>query len=41
MLDYYLVPRVGFVMRTRVMCQAGRARAAARAAIKIKNTKHT
>ena len=36
MLDYYLVSRVGFVVRTRVMCQAGRARAAARAAIKIK-----
>jgi hypothetical protein len=30
MLDpfYYCVPHVGFVLRTRVMCQAGRARAA-------------
>jgi hypothetical protein len=25
---HYLVPHVGFVVRTRVMCQAGRARAA-------------
>jgi hypothetical protein len=25
---HYLVPRVRFVVRTRVMCQAGRARAA-------------
>ena len=28
-LDHYSVAHVGFVVRTRVMCQAGRARAAA------------
>ena len=27
-LGYYVVPRVGLVVRMRVMCQAGRARAA-------------
>ena len=29
-LEHYSVPHVGFVVRTRVMCQAGRAHAAAR-----------
>ena len=32
LLEHYTVPHVGFVVRTRVMCQAGRARAAPHAA---------
>jgi hypothetical protein len=28
MLEHYGAPHVGFVVRTRVMCQAGRSRAA-------------